>query len=52
MIAEVPVAKPSNPSVKLAPFETAVTMKMVTRMKKIQPKSEQSPHHPRKKISA
>ena len=26
IIAEVPVARPSNPSVRLAPFETEVTM--------------------------
>ena len=29
MMAEVPVAKPSRPSVKFAPFETAVTTKTV-----------------------
>jgi len=29
MIAEFPVASPSNPSVRFALFETAVTMKIV-----------------------
>ena len=35
--AEVPVHKPSSPSVRLAPLLTAVITKMVTRMNSIQP---------------
>ena len=31
MIADVPAAKPSIPSVKLAPFETAVIIKITTK---------------------
>ena len=36
IIAEVPAAKPSTPSVRFAPFETAVIIKMLTRMKMTQ----------------
>ena len=32
MTADVPAAKPSKPSVMLAPFDTAVTMNTVTRI--------------------
>ena len=32
-MAEVPAAKPSIPSVKFAPFETAVIIKMTTGIK-------------------
>ncbi|MNL54032.1 hypothetical protein D3C87_1773260 [compost metagenome] len=32
-IAEVPAARPSIPSVKLAPFETAVIIKITTGIK-------------------
>lgn len=32
-IADVPAAKPSIPSVKLAPFDTAVMIKITTGMK-------------------
>ena len=37
MIAEFPAAIPSMPSFKLAPFETAVTTKMVTKTNNIHP---------------
>ena len=33
IMAEVPVAKPSIPSVKFAPFETAVTIKITIGIK-------------------
>jgi hypothetical protein len=33
MMAEEPAAKPSIPSVRLAPFDTAVTIKMTMGMK-------------------
>ena len=36
MMAETPVANPSNPSVKLAAFETAVTIKITTGINMIQ----------------
>ncbi len=36
IIAEVPVASPSNPSVRLAPFETAVRMNITIRTYTIQ----------------
>jgi hypothetical protein len=36
MMAEVPVARPSTPSVMLAPLLTAVMMKMTARMYMIQ----------------
>jgi hypothetical protein len=32
IMADVPVANPSSPSVMLAPFETAVMMKMTIRI--------------------
>ena len=32
-MAEVPVANPSNPSVRFAPLDTAVTMKMTMGIK-------------------
>ncbi len=35
IIAEVPAARPSIPSVRFAPFETAVIIIMLTRMKMI-----------------
>ena len=38
-IAEVPAASPSIPSVKLAPFETAVIIKITTGIKKGKMKS-------------
>ena len=37
MMAEFPAAIPSMPSFKLAPFETAVTTKMVTKTNNIHP---------------
>ena len=37
IITEVPAAKPSIPSVKLAAFETAVIIKITTAIKIIQP---------------
>ena len=37
IMAELPVANPSSPSVRFAPLETAVTMKIVTNMKIIHP---------------
>ena len=46
MIADVPVASPSMPSVRLAPFDTAATTKIVTRTNNIQPPvSALSPIH-------
>ncbi len=36
IMAEVPAARPSIPSVKLAPFDTAVIIKMTIGMKIIQ----------------
>ena len=39
IIADVPVAKPSIPSVKLAPFETAVTIKITIGIKTNQAQS-------------
>jgi hypothetical protein len=43
MIAETPVARPSRPSVRFAPFDTAVTMKMTMMIYKSQVKSLNSP---------
>ena len=36
IIADVPAAKPSIPSVRFAPLDTAVIIKILTRMKTIQ----------------
>ena len=37
MIAELPAAMPSMPSLRFAPFDTAVMTKIVTNTKNIQP---------------